>query len=89
MLATHDDKETGYLINVDLEYLDAIKIKTWCFLLCPEFKTVEEVFFNDFKKSGMPKKFRPVKNWMQLHRQKDYFEETWNLEVFVESGMKI
>ena len=41
IIATADDSEIGYFVDVDMDYTDTIENKTGYFPFCPECKKVD------------------------------------------------
>ena len=54
ILKTVDDSETGYFVEVDLEYPDSIKEKTKYFPFCPENKVIDPSKYSEYMANRSP-----------------------------------
>ena len=90
ILTTKDDSKSGYSVDVDLEFTDALTKKTRFSPLCPEFNKVQKEFFIDFLKTIMQLFFRAadkvIYDWTD---KKIYFTPYRILKFHTEMGMQI
>ena len=61
ILATEEDSDIGYFVDVDSGKTDATTTKTK-FPICPDPKKVDKEFLTDFTKNIITQKYKPVKN---------------------------
>ena len=88
VLKTPDDSDTGYFVEVDLNYPDEIKEKTKTFPFCQGNKKINPDKYNDYTKKIKPKNYTKSKklicDWTD---KKKYLLHYRMLRIFVRHGM--
>jgi len=85
-----EDDKYGYVYEVDLEYPDSIKKRTFYYPLCPEkmIPKIPEDEKTDYEKSFTPENYYPREKLMMTHGdKKNYIVEGRTLDFYLEQGM--
>ena len=85
---TPDDCDSGYFIEVDLNFPDNLKGKTKNFPFCPENKSIHKDEYNEYMKKIKPKNYTKAKkliyDWTD---KKNYLVHCRMLNFYVRHGM--
>ena len=88
ILSTHDDSDIGYIIEVNIKYLDNIEEKTKNFPFAPVKKIFNLDNFNDYVKEIKPDAYTQTKNLIfDWSEKKNYLVHYRILKSYVRHGM--
>ena len=83
-----DDAETGYILEVDLEYPKELHDHHNCLPLAPEKVLIDDTWYSPFQKE-FPKQLPQERLTPNLRDKTNYIIHYRNLKLYLELGMKI